>query len=76
MFDEQKAKTQVALQIWDIGGQSIGSKMITSYIAGAHVRHCMIVIVVFALFCHTSLLLSPLLSVVFLHHTTGHSLLL
>jgi len=27
---------QVALQIWDIGGQSIGSKMITSYIAGAH----------------------------------------
>lgn len=27
---------QVALQIWDIGGQSIGSKMITNYIAGAH----------------------------------------
>mmetsp|Transcript_23193 Transcript_23193/g.39261 ORF Transcript_23193/g.39261 Transcript_23193/m.39261 type:complete len:228 (-) Transcript_23193:623-1306(-) len=30
------SNTQVALQIWDIGGQSIGSKMITSYIAGAH----------------------------------------
>lgn len=27
---------QVALQLWDIGGQSIGSKMITNYIAGAH----------------------------------------
>ena len=27
---------QVALQIWDIGGQSIGSKMVTNYIAGAH----------------------------------------
>jgi Ras-related protein Rab-28 len=25
----------IALQIWDIGGQSIGSKMITNYIAGA-----------------------------------------
>mmetsp|Transcript_16287 Transcript_16287/g.24544 ORF Transcript_16287/g.24544 Transcript_16287/m.24544 type:complete len:193 (-) Transcript_16287:265-843(-) len=29
-------KLQVALQIWDIGGQSIGSKMITNYVAGAH----------------------------------------
>lgn len=27
---------QVALQIWDIGGQSIGSKMVSNYIAGAH----------------------------------------
>ncbi len=26
----------MALQLWDIGGQSIGSKMITNYIAGAH----------------------------------------
>ncbi|CAM9236836.1 unnamed protein product [Laminaria digitata] len=26
----------VALQIWDIGGQSIGSKMMSKYIAGAH----------------------------------------
>lgn len=26
---------QIALQIWDIGGQSIGSKMLTSYISGA-----------------------------------------
>ena len=25
---------EIALQIWDIGGQSIGSKMITSYISG------------------------------------------
>lgn len=29
---------QVALQIWDIGGQSIGSKMMSKYIFGAHVR--------------------------------------
>ena len=27
---------EIALQIWDIGGQSIGSKMVTSYIGGAH----------------------------------------
>ncbi|CAM9099733.1 unnamed protein product [Discosporangium mesarthrocarpum] len=27
---------QVALQIWDIGGQSISSKMMTTYIYGAH----------------------------------------
>ena len=27
---------EIALQIWDIGGQSIGSKMITNYIGGAH----------------------------------------
>eukprot|EP01041_Mallomonas_annulata_P008219 gene8219-16896_t len=26
----------IALQIWDIGGQSIGSKMITNYISGAN----------------------------------------
>jgi Ras-related protein Rab-28 len=29
------ANIQIALQIWDIGGQSIGSKMITNYISGA-----------------------------------------
>jgi Ras-related protein Rab-28 len=28
--------SQVALQIWDIGGQSIGGKMIGNYIYGAH----------------------------------------
>ena len=27
---------EVALQLWDIGGQSIGGKMITNYIYGAH----------------------------------------
>jgi Ras-related protein Rab-28 len=27
---------EIALQIWDIGGQSIGSKMVTNYIGGAH----------------------------------------
>ena len=27
---------QIAMQIWDIGGQSIGSKMIRNYILGAH----------------------------------------
>lgn len=30
------ANYEIALQIWDIGGQSIGSKMITNYISGAH----------------------------------------
>lgn len=29
------AKKEVALQMWDIGGQSIGSKMVGSYIGGA-----------------------------------------
>lgn len=29
--------TQVTLQIWDIGGQSIGGKMLKNYIFGAHV---------------------------------------
>jgi Ras-related protein Rab-28 len=29
-------KYQVALQLWDIGGQSIGSKMVSNYISGAH----------------------------------------
>ncbi len=28
---------QVALQIWDIGGQTIGGKMLKNYIFGAHV---------------------------------------
>ncbi len=28
--------TNVCVQLWDIGGQSIGSKMITNYIHGAH----------------------------------------
>ena len=31
-----EASTEASLQLWDIGGQSIGSKMITNYIAGAH----------------------------------------
>ncbi|GLE09638.1 hypothetical protein PINS_up021375 [Pythium insidiosum] len=30
--------TQVTLQIWDIGGQSIGGKMLKNYIFGAQVR--------------------------------------
>jgi Ras-related protein Rab-28 len=29
------AKLHTTLQLWDIGGQSIGSKMITNYISGA-----------------------------------------
>ena len=33
----QLPKYHIALQLWDIGGQSIGSKMITNYISGAHV---------------------------------------
>jgi len=30
------AKKEVVLQMWDIGGQSIGSKMVGNYIGGAH----------------------------------------
>ncbi len=29
-------KHQVALQLWDIGGQSLASKMVANYVAGAH----------------------------------------
>ena len=29
-------RTEISLQIWDIGGQSIGSKMIQNYLFGAH----------------------------------------
>lgn len=36
--DYSEGDVQVALQIWDIGGQSIGSKMMSKYIYGAHVR--------------------------------------
>lgn len=32
--------TRVTMQLWDIGGQNIGSRMITRYISGAHVRAC------------------------------------
>lgn len=32
---ELPGKTHVALQIWDIGGQSIGSKMLGNYIFGS-----------------------------------------
>jgi Ras-related protein Rab-28 len=30
-------KTEATVQLWDIGGQSIGSKMLGNYITGAHV---------------------------------------
>lgn len=36
-FRHVEGDVQVALQIWDIGGQSIGSKMMSKYIFGAHV---------------------------------------
>ena len=29
-------KTEVTMQLWDIGGQSIGSKMVEMYVGGAH----------------------------------------
>jgi len=29
---------QAAIQLWDIGGQSIGSRMVSNYVSGAHVR--------------------------------------
>ena len=35
--------THVALEIWDIGGQTIGSTMLSNYIFGAHVRILMII---------------------------------
>ena len=34
---ELPGSTEVALQLWDIGGQSIGSKMLGNYIYGAQV---------------------------------------
>eukprot|EP00605_Chrysophyceae_sp_TOSAG23-4_P002099 GSChrysophyteH1.ASY1.ANO1.2325.1 assembled CDS len=33
---EVHPRANVTIQLWDIGGQSIGSKMLSSYIAGAH----------------------------------------
>lgn len=33
---ELNSHAQVTMQLWDIGGQSIGSKMLSNYIAGAH----------------------------------------
>lgn len=35
---ELPGKVNVALQIWDIGGQSIGSKMLGNYIYGESLR--------------------------------------
>jgi hypothetical protein len=35
---ELPGKVNVALQIWDIGGQSIGSKMLGNYIYGESIR--------------------------------------
>ena len=29
--------TQVAMEIWDVGGQAIGSPMLSSYLSGAQV---------------------------------------
>ena len=31
------ADASVTVQVWDIGGQSLGSKMVRSYLSGAHV---------------------------------------
>ena len=36
MNNPKGGKVQIALQLWDIGGQSVSSKMITKYIHGAH----------------------------------------
>mmetsp|Transcript_58184 Transcript_58184/g.96460 ORF Transcript_58184/g.96460 Transcript_58184/m.96460 type:complete len:244 (+) Transcript_58184:69-800(+) len=36
MNDPSGGKIQIALQLWDIGGQSVSSKMITKYIHGAN----------------------------------------
>ena len=37
---------QVAIQVWDIGGQTVGGRMLDNYIYGAHV-HELIYIYVF-----------------------------
>ena len=31
--------THVTLQVWDIGGQTLGGKMLENYIFGAHVSN-------------------------------------
>lgn len=31
----------MTLQVWDIGGQTLGGKMLDKYVYGAHVRHTM-----------------------------------
>lgn len=31
----------VTLQVWDIGGQTLGGKMLDKYVYGAHVRYMM-----------------------------------
>lgn len=32
--------THVSLQVWDIGGQTLGGKMLENYLYGAHVSEC------------------------------------
>lgn len=37
----------VALEVWDIGGQTMGSAMLSNYIFGAHVSYTDVVIQVY-----------------------------
>ncbi len=39
----------VTLQVWDIGGQAIGGKMLDNYIYGAHVRNTCVVALCYTL---------------------------
>ena len=32
--------THISLQVWDIGGQTLGGKMLENYLYGAHVSTC------------------------------------
>ena len=38
MKDDTAGNVNVTIQVWDIGGQSIGGKMLDNYIYGANVR--------------------------------------
>ena len=39
MFFSSKGSVSVTIQLWDIGGQTIGGKMIDNYLSGAQVQY-------------------------------------
>lgn len=48
----------VTLQVWDIGGQTLGGKMLDKYVYGAHVRRHFENIIVLISFCPTTISIS------------------
>lgn len=42
---------KVALQVWDIGGQTLGGKMLDKYISGCHVRFRLTVQLLIYIYC-------------------------